>query len=187
GEERRQRRYTIAHVAPNQQSAIAVYIIAEWQLADVAAIEGEQDAAQKTAKLNSAGAFVGGEAVGLTLRIIEFFLARLHIHVSVGQLAKIDLRARDVEIGHRALHRHIAQNQGWQSFGSKAIHRIHGDAVSMSVDQLFVDPITAALRQLFYIQLARRKHYLANCTVDFIAVDVNVGKVVVGTNFLYLA
>ena len=56
----------------------------------------------------------------------------------------------------------------------------------MGVDQLLVDPVTAAFRQFVDIQLARGEHHLAGGAVDFIAIDVNVGKVIVGSDFLNL-
>ena len=65
GEKRRQRRYAIAHIAPHQQPAIAVHIIAERQLGQVAAVEGDNDAAQEAAQHDAARALVGGKVVAL--------------------------------------------------------------------------------------------------------------------------
>ena len=56
----------------------------------------------------------------------------------------------------------------------------------MGVDQLLVNPVAAALRELVDVQLARGEHHLANHAVDFIAINVDVGKVVVGADFLNL-
>ena len=57
----------------------------------------------------------------------------------------------------------------------------------MGIDQLLVDPVAAACRQLVHIQLAGGEHHLADGPADLIAIDVDVGKVVVGANFLNLA
>ena len=57
----------------------------------------------------------------------------------------------------------------------------------MGVDQLLVDPVAAALGQLLDVQLARRQHHLAHGAVEVVAIDVDVGKVVVSANLLLLA
>ena len=57
----------------------------------------------------------------------------------------------------------------------------------MGVDQLLVDPVAAALRKLLDVQLARGEHDLANGAIDLIAININIGKVVVGADLLYLA
>ena len=54
----------------------------------------------------------------------------------------------------------------------------------MGVDQLFVDPVAAALRKLVDIEFAGREHDFARGAVEVIAIDVDVGKVVIGTNLL---
>ena len=56
----------------------------------------------------------------------------------------------------------------------------------MGVDQLLVNPVAAALRKLVDVQLARGEHHLASHALDFVAIDVDVGKVVVGADFLNL-
>ena len=56
----------------------------------------------------------------------------------------------------------------------------------MGVDEFLVDPVAAALRKLIDAQLAGGEHHLAHGAVDFIAIDVDVGKVVVGADFLNL-
>ena len=119
--------------------------------------------------------------------IVEFLLARLDVDVGVGELAEVDLGPRDLEIGHRALDGHVAQHQRGQAFGREAVHRVHGDAVAVGVDQLLVDPVAAALGQLFDVHFAGGEHHLAHLAVDLVAVDVDVGEVVVGADFLDLA
>ncbi len=57
----------------------------------------------------------------------------------------------------------------------------------MGVDQLFVDPVAAAYRQFFYIELARSQHHFTGGAVDVVAINVDVGEIVVGANFLHLA
>ena len=56
----------------------------------------------------------------------------------------------------------------------------------MCVDKLLINPIATALRKLVNVQLARGEHHLASHAVDFIAINVDVGKVVVGTDLLDL-
>ena len=73
-----------------------------------------------------------------------------------------------------------------QPFRREPIHGIHRDAVAVRVDQLVIDPVAAALRQLVHVQFARGKHHLARGAVDLIAIDVDVRKVVVGANLLNL-
>ena len=57
----------------------------------------------------------------------------------------------------------------------------------MGVDQLLVNPVAAALRELIDVQLARGEHHFASRAVDVISINVDVGKVVVGADFLNLA
>ena len=57
----------------------------------------------------------------------------------------------------------------------------------MRIDQLLVDPVAAALGQLLDIQFARREHHLTDRAVNHIAIDVDVRKIVVGTDFLNLS
>ena len=68
GQEGRQRLHAIADVAAHQQQAVLVDVVAEGKLGEVAAIEGNQHAAQEAAHANAAVALIGGEAVGLALR-----------------------------------------------------------------------------------------------------------------------
>jgi len=56
----------------------------------------------------------------------------------------------------------------------------------MGVDQLLVNQVAAALRELLDVQLARREHHLTSHAVDFIAINVDGGKVIVGADFLNL-
>ena len=186
GEKRSQGRYAIAHVAPHQQPALRVHVVAEGQLSQIAAVDRKQDAAQKAAELDAAVALIGGKTVALALGVIELLLSRLDVDVGVGQLAKIDLRARHAQAGHGALNRHVAQVEGRQPFRRKPVDGVHGDAVAVGINQLFVDPVAAALGQFVDVQLARSEHHLAQGAIDYIAIDVDIGKVVVGTDFLNL-
>ena len=56
----------------------------------------------------------------------------------------------------------------------------------MGVDQLLVDPVATALREPIDVQLARGEHHLTSHAIDLIAINVDVGKVVVGADFLNL-
>ena len=112
---------------------------------------------------------------------------RLHVHIAVGQLAKVNLRTRNAQAGHRALHRHIAQVKNRQPLRRKAVHRVHRDPVAVGINQLVVDPVSAAFGQLVHIQFAHRQHHLAQRSIDLVAVDVDAREGVVGTNFLHLA
>ena len=56
----------------------------------------------------------------------------------------------------------------------------------MRVDQLFVDPGAAALRQLRGVQLTRGEHHLAQLPVNDVPIDIDVRKVVVGADLLEL-
>ena len=71
-------------------------------------------------------------------------------------------------------------------FRCESIDRVHGDAEAVGVDQFFVDPVAAALRKLVDVQLTGGEHYLASGAVDFVAIDVDVGKIVIGADFLDL-
>ena len=93
GEERRQRGHAIPDIAPHQQPALCGHVVAERQLREIAAVERDNHAPQNAAQHDPAIAFVRREAVGLALRVVEFFLTRFHVDVGVGQLAEIDFRA----------------------------------------------------------------------------------------------
>ena len=71
--------------------------------------------------------------------------------------------------------------------GVKPFTGIHGDAVAVGVDQLFVDPVAAAFGELVDVEFAGGEHDLALFAVDLVAIDVDVGEVVVGTDLLNLA
>ena len=122
----------------------------------------------------------------VALRVVEFLLPRLNVDVGIGHLAEINLWAGHAQTGHRALDRHVAQQERGQPFRRESIDRIHGDAVAVSVDQLIVDPVAAALGELIDIQLARGEHYLASRAVNVIAINIDIGEIVVGADFLNL-
>ena len=187
GEEGRERRDPLADVAPHQQPALRRHIVAERQLGEIAAVERDDQPSEIAAEHDAAVAFVRRQAVALALRIVEFLLPGLDVDVGVGQLAEIDLRTLDRDRRNRALHRHVAQHQRRQSFRREAVDRRHRDAVAVGVDQLLVDPVAAAFRQFLDVQLACGEHHLANRSVHFVAIDVDVGEVVVGADFLDLA
>ena len=148
---------------------------------------GEQDAAQEAADDNAAGALVGGEAVGLALRVVELLLAGFDVDVGVGEFAEVDFGAGDGEAGNGALDGHVAEQQGGQAFGGEAVDGVHGDAVAVGVDELLVDPVAAALGEFVDVEFAGGEHDLAQGAVEGVAVDVDVGKVVVGADLLDLA
>ena len=129
---------------------------------------------------------VRGEVVGLALGEVKLLLPGVHVYVGVGQLAKINFRTRYRNTGHGALNGHVAEDQRGQPFRREAVDRIHGDAVTVGVDELLVDPVAAALGELGDVELARGQHHLADRAIDFIAIDVDVGKIVVGADFLDL-
>ena len=186
-QKRRQRLHAIAQIAPHQQPAVRADIVAERQLGQIAAVIGDQRTAQQPAEPDAAVAFVRVQIVAVALRVIEFLLPRLDVDVAVGELAEVDLRPRDRNLRQRALDRHVAEHQRRQPFRCEAIDRIHRDAVAVGVDQLLVDPVAAAGGQLFDIELARGQHHLPHRTADRVAIDVDVGKIVVGANLLDLA
>jgi hypothetical protein len=57
----------------------------------------------------------------------------------------------------------------------------------VGVDELLVDPVAGGFRKLLDVELAGGEHHFAGDAVDFVAIDVDVGKVVVGADFLDLA
>ncbi len=57
----------------------------------------------------------------------------------------------------------------------------------MRINEFIVDPVAAALRKLVKAELTRGEHDLARRAVDFVAINVDIGKVVVGSNLLNLA
>jgi hypothetical protein len=57
----------------------------------------------------------------------------------------------------------------------------------VSIDQLVIDPVAAALRKLVDVEFACGKHHFACVAVDLIAIDVDVREIVVGADFLDLA
>ena len=98
----------MAHVAPHQEVAVLIHVVAEWQLRNIATVERKNKATQKTADNDATVTFVRREVVGLALRVVEFLLLCLHIYVGVGQLTEVDLRTRHAQRAHRTLDRHIA-------------------------------------------------------------------------------
>mgnify|MGYP003693694633 CR=1 FL=1 len=166
GEERRERLHAIADVAPHQQPALRRDVVAERQLRQVAAIERDQQTPEESAEDDPAGALVRRQAVGLALRVVELLLPRLDVDVGVGELAEVDLRPRHRDGRMGALHRHVAQDERRQALGREAVDRVHRHAVAVRVDQLLVDPVAAALRQLVDVELARGEHHLTHRAVD---------------------
>ena len=186
GEERRDRGDALADVASHQQPALRRDVVAERQPGEIAAVEGDEQPPEQAAERDAARALVRGDAVGVALRVVELLLPRLHVDVGVGELAEVDLRPRDRDVRHRALHRHVAEQQLRQALGREPVDRVHRDAVAVRVDEPLVDPVAAALGQALDVQLADRQHHLPRLAVDRVAVDVDVGKVVVGADLLDL-
>ncbi len=118
--------------------------------------------------------------------IVELLLVRLDVDVGVGQLAEVDLGPGDLDARNRALHRHVAQDERRHPLGREAVDGVHRDAVAVRVDQFLVDPVPAALGQPLDVQLARGEHHLPDLAIHLVAIDVDVGEVVVGADFLDL-
>ena len=57
----------------------------------------------------------------------------------------------------------------------------------MRVDEFLVNPRARLLRELADIQLARGEHHLPGLSANFVAININVLKIVVGANLLYLS
>ncbi len=81
----------------------------------------------------------------------------------------------------------LLSRKSGQAFGGEAVDGIHGDAVAVGVGEALVDPVAAADGELVDVELAGGEHDLAGGAVDVVAVDVDVGKVVVGADLLNLA
>ena len=160
GEEGRQRGDAIPDVAAHQQTALRADIVAEGQRRDVAAVEGDERAAQEAAQDDAAGALVRREVVRFPLRIVELLLPRLDVHVGVGELAEINLRPRHLQARDRAFDRHVAEHEHRMSFRREPVHGIHRHAVPVRVDQLGVDPGAGGLRKPLDVQLAGGDHHL---------------------------
>ena len=186
GQEARDRLEAIADGPAHQQPARRRDVVAERQLREIAAVERDEEPPEEAAEHDAALAFIRREGVRVALRVVELLLPRVHVHVGRRQLAEVDFGPRHLQGGNGALHRHVAENQRRQSFGREAVDRVHRDAVAVRVDQLFVDPVAASFGQLFDIQFADREHHLAHRPVDLIPIDVDVGEVVIGADFLNL-
>ena len=187
GEEGRERPHALADSAPHQQAAVCGDVVTEREPGQVPSVERDEDAAQKPAEDDASGALVRRDAVGLALRVVEFLLTGAHVDVGVGQLAEIDFRPRHFDGRHARLNRHVLQDERRQAFGREAVHRVHGHAVPVRVDQLLVDPVPAALGQAVDVELARGEHHLPHRAVDLVPIDVDVGEVVVRADLLDLA
>ena len=81
----------------------------------------------------------------------------------------------------------LLSRKSGQAFGGEAVDGIHGDAVAVGVGEALVDPVAAADGELFDVELAGGEHDLASGAVDVVAVDVDVGEIVVGADLLNLA
>ncbi len=110
-----------------------------------------------------------------------------HVDVGVAHFTEVDLGAGDAEAGDGALDGHVGKKQRGQAFGGEAVDRVHCDAVAVGVDELVVDPVAAALGEFVDVEFADSEHDFALCAVDCVAIDVDVGEVVVGANLLDLA
>ncbi len=90
--EGRQGGYPIAHVAPHQQPALRIDIVAERQFSQIAAIKRQHYTAQQAAHYDTAVPLIRSEIIALALGIVEFLLARLDVNVGVRQLAIVNFR-----------------------------------------------------------------------------------------------
>ena len=147
-EEWRERRHAIAHVATHEQPALWVNIVTKRELRQVTSVGRDEESAKETSEQDATVALVGRQTVGLALRVVKFLLPRLHVHVGVGELPEINLRALYNHALYGALDGHVTQNQCRQSFRSEPIHRVHGDTVAVRVNKFLVDPIAAAFWEL---------------------------------------
>ncbi len=161
-------------------------VVAERHFAKIAAIQRQQSTAEKPTKLNAPVPAIGSQIIRLALWVVELFLPCFYVHIRVRELTEINLRPRNGEIGRRTLHGHVAQQKQRQTFRSEAVHRIHGEAIAVRVNELFVDPIPAAFGEFIDVQFARGKHNLSQMPINDVPVDVDIRKVVVGANLLNL-
>ena len=90
-------------------------------------------------------------------------------------------------VGAGGLDGHVAEQEEGEAFGGEAVDGIHGDAVAVGVGEALVDPVAGADGELVDVELAGGQHDLAGGAVDVVAVDVDVGEIVVGADFLDLA
>ena len=93
GEEGRKSGDAIATLRRMSSRLLGVDVVTEGELGEVAAIEGEQEAAEESAQDDAAVALIGGEIVGLALGEVELLLMGFDVDVGVGHLAEVDFRA----------------------------------------------------------------------------------------------
>ena len=109
------------------------------------------------------------------------------IDVRVGELAEVDFGASDVDGGRGGLDRHVAEEEERQTFRGEAVDGVHGDAVAVGVGEALVDPVAGADGELVDVEFAGGEHDFAGGAVDVVAIDVDVGEIIVGADFLNLA
>ena len=132
----------------------------------------------------AAGAAIRREDVVLAARVIEFLGLGLDEHVGVLQLAVIDRRLRHIEIDRRDEWK-IPNEEHRETLGGDLVDGTEGQAISVGERQVLVDP--GAARQRLGVQLAGRQHDLTVLPVDQVAVVVDGGEIVVGTDLLKLS
>ncbi len=118
-------------------------------------------------------------------RIVELRLARPDHDVVVVALAEVDPGLGD--LGHARLRdrRQVLDPEAGLALGRDLVHRDHGHADAVRVDDALVHP-AGRLGVLLDRQLAAREHDLAQRAVDHVAIRVDVHEVVVLANRLEL-
>ncbi len=123
--------------------------------------------------------------VGLALREIEFFLGSVHIDTVIGQLAEINLATghREVFLG---FDRNIVRPEDRIAPRVDLVHRDRDDAIAVGVFEREIDPDLGGRGKPRNIEFARRDHDLPLGAIDFVPIDIDAVKRVIGPQALNL-
>ncbi len=127
--------------------------------------------------LNSALSLVGASYIGVAHRIVELFDIRIHQDVKVLHGSIVYLWPVKFYIDGRPW-RQILHEELRKSARSYFIDRVHHNAVSMGKFKVHVHP--RLVLQFGQVEFPHRKHHLSVSAVQFISVDVDIIKIIIG-------
>ncbi len=173
----------LADVPVQQHPARRRQVVRHEEL-DVPEVRREQHLAPEGPERDAPLPLVRGVDVLVPRRVVEFLGPSLHEDIVSGQLAEVELRAGDPEIGGGRW-RDVLDPELGEPLARHPVHRPHHGTVAVRIRQPLVDPDPA--RQILRRELPRRQGHLPVLPVDAVPIDIDIRELVVGPDLLELA
>src|SRR6185436_6794790 len=172
-------------VPPDQHSALGSKVSGQ-QYVRVALLDRGCESQWEGCDRKAALAVIGGMNVVGARRVIELGLPGMYEYRLVHNFTVVNLRTSQFQAASADFGRHVLDQINGAAVRADLADLGQHRAVPVGVNKMRIDPAGLRLRHLMDIQFTRRKQNLPVLSIDVVAINVGIGKNVIGSQRLSL-